>query len=58
MRDATGPVRAVFPNQAFLADVLQRSRRVVLYGTLEYRGSGGLQFTSPEYEVLPEASPG
>ena len=34
----------------------QRSRRVVLYGTLEYRGSGGLQFTNPEYEVLPEAS--
>ena len=57
VRDATGPVRAVFPNQAFLADVLQRSRRVVLYGTLEYRGSGGLQFTSPEYEVLPETSP-
>jgi ATP-dependent DNA helicase RecG len=56
VRDATGPVRAVFPNQAFLADVLQRSRRVVLYGTLEYRGGTGLQFTSPEYEVLPEAA--
>jgi ATP-dependent DNA helicase RecG len=54
VRDHTGPVRAVFPNQTFLTDVLQRGRRVVLYGTLEYRGSGGLQFTSPEYEVLPE----
>ena len=56
VRDGTGPVRAVFPNQTFLTDVLQRGRRVVLYGTLEYRGSGGLQFTSPEYEVLPEVS--
>jgi ATP-dependent DNA helicase RecG len=56
VRDNTGPVRAVFPNQTFLTDVLQRGRRVVLYGTLEYRGSGGLQFTSPEYEVLPEVS--
>ena len=56
VRDQTGPVRAVFPNQTFLTDVLQRGRRVVLYGTLEYRGSGGLQFTSPEYEVLPDTA--
>jgi ATP-dependent DNA helicase RecG len=55
VRDATGPVRAVFPNQAFLADVLHRSQRVVLYGTVEYRGSGGLQFTNPEYELLTDA---
>jgi ATP-dependent DNA helicase RecG len=56
VRDATGPVRAVFPNQTFLADVLRRSQRVVLYGAVEYRGSGGLQFTNPEYEILAEST--
>jgi ATP-dependent DNA helicase RecG len=54
--DATGPVRAVFPNQTFLRDVFRPSQRVVLYGALEYRGSGGLQFTNPEHEILPEAT--
>jgi ATP-dependent DNA helicase RecG len=53
VKDATGPLRAVFPNQAFLKDVFQPAARVVLYGALEFRGSGGLQFTNPEYEVLP-----
>jgi ATP-dependent DNA helicase RecG len=51
VKDRTGPVRAVFPNQAFLKDVFHPQQRVVLYGPLEYR-SGGLQFTNPEYEVL------
>ena len=38
MRDASGPVRAVFPNQAFLRDVFHPQQRVVLYGPVEYRG--------------------
>ena len=52
VKDETGPVRAVFPNQAFLRDVFQSGQMVVLYGTVEFRGSGGLQLTNPEYEVI------
>ncbi len=52
VKDETGPVRAVFPNQAFLRDVFQPGQLVILYGTVEFRGSGGLQLTNPEYEVI------
>jgi ATP-dependent DNA helicase RecG len=52
VRDATGPVRAVFPNQAFLRDVFRAHQYVVLYGAVEFRGRGGLQFTNPEYEIV------
>jgi len=52
VRDATGPVRAVFPNQAFLRDVFRPQQQVVLFGAVEFRGSGGLQFTNPEYEIV------
>jgi len=52
LRDATGPVRAVFPNQAFLGDVFRAGQQVVLYGPVEFRGRGGLQLTNPEYEIL------
>jgi ATP-dependent DNA helicase RecG len=52
VKDETGPVRAVFPNQAFLRDVFQPGQLVVLYGSVEFRGSGGLQLTNPEYEVI------
>jgi ATP-dependent DNA helicase RecG len=51
VRDPTGHVRAVFPNQAFLRDVFHAQQQVVLFGALEYRGSG-LQFTNPEYEII------
>ncbi len=52
LKDATGHVRAVFPNQAFLRDVFHPQQQVVLFGPLEFRGSGGLQFTNPEYEII------
>jgi ATP-dependent DNA helicase RecG len=52
VRDETGPARAAFPNQAFLKDVFKPGQQVVLYGTVEFRGSGGLQFTNPEYEII------
>ncbi len=52
VKDATGPVRAVFPNQSFLRDVFHQGQQVVLFGTVEFRGSGGLQFTNPEYEIV------
>ena len=52
VRDASGAVRAAFPNQAFLRDVFHPGQQVVLYGPVEFRGSGGLQFTNPEYEIV------
>jgi ATP-dependent DNA helicase RecG len=52
VRDASGPVRAVFPNQTFLRDVFRPEQQVVLHGHVEFRGTGGLQFTNPEYEIL------
>ena len=53
VRDATGGItKAVFPNQAFLKDVFVPGQRVVLFGALEYRPTGGLQFTNPEYELI------
>ncbi len=51
VRDSSGAIRAVFPNQAFLKDVFRPRQQVVLYGPLEYRG-GGLQFSNPEYEIV------
>jgi ATP-dependent DNA helicase RecG len=51
VRDPSGAVRAVFPNQSFLKDVFHPQQQVVFYGPLDYRG-GGLQFTNPEYEIV------
>ena len=50
VKDDSGGVKAVFPNQSFLRDVFHPGQRVVLFGPLEYRG--GLQFTNPEYEMV------
>ncbi len=52
VRDATGTIKAVFPNQAFLRDVFHSGQLIVLFGTIEYRGSGGLQFTNPDFEIV------
>src|SRR5262245_18446261 len=52
VKDATGPARAVFPNQAFLKDVFKPGQQVVLHGPATFRGSGGLQFTNPEFEIM------
>jgi ATP-dependent DNA helicase RecG len=51
VKDTSGHIRAVFPNQAFLRDVFHPGQQVVLFGSLEYRGSG-LQFSNPEYEIV------
>ena len=50
VRDSSGLVRAVFPNQAFLRDVFHPQQQVVLYGLVEFRA--GLQLSNPEYEIL------
>ena len=50
VRDATGLIRGVFPNQAFLRDVFHPGQQVVLFGAVEFRQ--GLQLTNPEYEIV------
>jgi ATP-dependent DNA helicase RecG len=51
VRDQSASLRAVFFNQPFLADVLHRGQRVILFGRLELT-SHGLQLQNPEYEIL------
>ena len=50
VKDASGLLRAVFPNQSFLRDVFHPQQQVVLYGPVEFRG--GVQLTNPDYEIL------
>jgi ATP-dependent DNA helicase RecG len=52
VRDRTGSLRAIWFNQPFLNDVFKPHQRVILYGKLELT-SHGLQFQSPQYEMLP-----
>ena len=52
VRDRTGSLRAIWFNQPFLNDIFKPHQRVILYGKLELT-SHGLQFQSPQYEILP-----
>jgi ATP-dependent DNA helicase RecG len=52
VQDSSGQVQAVWPNQAFLKDVIRPHTHVVLYGKVEYWGSRGLQLTDPEFEIV------
>jgi len=54
VRDATGSIRAAFPNQTFLKDVFKPHQRVILYGQVELRAGTGLQLASPDYEILSD----
>ena len=58
LRDASGVTRAVWLNQPFLQEVFQRHQQVVLFGKVELKGSGGLQFTNPQYEILTRTADG
>ena len=58
VQDESGSVKAVWPNQGFLKDVLKPRQRVVLYGRTEYWGSRGLQLTAPDFEVLLDDNEG
>src|SRR6185436_3910232 len=53
--DASGSIRATWLNQPFLRDVFSHGQQVVLFGLAEMRGSGGLQLTNPQYELLDAA---
>ncbi len=52
--DASGGIRATWLNQPFLRDVFVAGQHVVLFGTVEMRGSGGLQLTNPQYEIIED----
>ncbi len=52
--DPSGSVRAVWMNQRYLRDVFARGQHVVLFGRVEMRGSGGLQLTNADHEILDE----
>ena len=52
VEDQSSGVRATFLNQPFLKDVFAKHQRVILYGRVNLRRNGGLQFTNPEYEIV------
>jgi ATP-dependent DNA helicase RecG len=52
--DGTASIRVSWLNQAFLRDVFAVGQHVVLFGPVEMRGTGGLQLTNPQYEILDE----
>lgn len=56
LEDATGRLKAIWFNQPFLADVLTRGRRVILYGTVERDTYGGarLMMSSPQHEPVAD----
>ena len=57
VQDATGQVKVVWPNQAFLKDVIRSKQRIVLFGKVEIWGSRGLQITDPEFEIVNDTIP-
>lgn len=54
VQDGSGQIQAVWPNQAFLKDVIRPHQQIVLYGKVEYWGSRGMQITDPEFEIIRE----
>ncbi len=52
--DDTAAIRVSWLNQPFLRDVFAPGQHVVLFGTVEMRGHGGLQLTNPQYEILDD----
>jgi ATP-dependent DNA helicase RecG len=56
VQDDSGQIQAVWPNQAFLKDVIRSHQRIVLFGKVEIWGSRGLQITDPEFEIINDAA--
>jgi ATP-dependent DNA helicase RecG len=54
IQDDSGQIQAVWPNQAFLKDVIRSKQKVVLFGKVEIWGSRGLQITDPEFEIVSD----
>ncbi|HWI17430.1 MAG TPA: OB-fold nucleic acid binding domain-containing protein, partial [Vicinamibacterales bacterium] len=57
VQDDSGQIQAVWPNQAFLKDVIKSQQQIVLFGKVELWGSRGLQITDPEFEIVKEHDP-
>ena len=57
IQDESGQIQAVWPNQAFLKDVIRAQQRIVLFGKVEIWGSRGLQITDPEFEIVTDRIP-
>src|SRR5687767_8238572 len=55
VQDESGQIQAVWPNQAFLKDVIRSQQRIVLFVKVEIWGSRGLQITDPEFEIVGDA---
>jgi len=56
VQDESGQIQAVWPNQAFLKDVIRSQQRIVMFGKVEIWGSRGLQITDPEFEIIKDGS--
>ena len=54
VQDDSGQVQVVWPNQAFLKDVIKSKQKIVLFAKVEVWGSRGLQITDPEFEIVSE----
>ena len=58
VQDPSGQIQAVWPNQAFLKDVIHPHQKIVLFGKVEFWGSRGLQITDPEFEIIKDDTAG
>ena len=50
-RDAAGSFRIVWINQPFLQEVFTEGQQVTFFGRVEWRHSGGLRLTNPQFEL-------
>jgi ATP-dependent DNA helicase RecG len=57
IQDESGQIQAVWPNQAFLRDVIKSKQKIFLFGKVEVWGSRGLQITDPEFEIVNDGLP-
>ena len=58
--DGSGRLKVLWFNQPFLRTVLERGRRVVLYGEVQKDAAGGrqLMMASPQFEIVEAEAPG
>ena len=52
--DDSGSILVNWLNQPYLKDVFKAGQHVVLFGSAEMRGHGGLQLTNPDHEILDD----
>ena len=59
IEDESGRLKALWFNQPYLAEVLTRGRRVILFGTVEHDTHGGAQLmmSAPQHELVPDEEP-